>query len=117
MTIGRRIKMVRKTNNVNQETFANQIGISQATLSELEQDKYKPSVDTITALATKYGVNIEWLLLGVTKESLEETQVMFRTHYISEKEGVLISEFRRLKALDQEEIMDFIQLKIMRYGQ
>jgi len=115
MTLGSRIKMIRKTNRVNQETFANQIGISQATLSEVEQDKYKPSVDTITTLATHYGVNIEWLLLGVINQSIWESNMVFHAHNLSEKEGALISEFRKLKARDQEEIIDFIRLKIMRY--
>ncbi|MGO4951397.1 helix-turn-helix domain-containing protein [Paenibacillus sp. DRB1-1] len=42
-TIGQRIRTIRK-NNLNQIKFANIIGISQATLSELEQDKYKSSL-------------------------------------------------------------------------
>ncbi|AUJ88471.1 MULTISPECIES: helix-turn-helix domain-containing protein [Paenibacillus] len=41
-TIGQRIRTIRKTNNLNQIKFANTIGISQGTLSELEQDKYRP---------------------------------------------------------------------------
>lgn len=32
--------MIRKLNKINQVDFSNRIGISQATLSELEQDKY-----------------------------------------------------------------------------
>ncbi|MCP3797597.1 MULTISPECIES: helix-turn-helix domain-containing protein [Paenibacillus] len=48
-TIGQRIRTIRKTNNLNQIKFANIIGISQGTLSELEQDKYRPSLDIIIA--------------------------------------------------------------------
>lgn len=106
--------MIRKTNKVNQATFSNQIGISQATLSELEQDKYKPSVDVIIALVKHYGVNIEWLLFGFSNSSIGERERVFQAHYISEREGELISEFRRLKVIDQEEIIDFIQFKIIR---
>jgi transcriptional regulator with XRE-family HTH domain len=116
VTIGNRIKMIRKTNKVNQATFSNQIGISQATLSELEQDKYQPSVDTIMALFTHFGVNIEWLLFGVTNESLGDDGRIFHVHNISKIEGDLLSEFRKLKVKDQEEIIDFIRLKITRYG-
>ncbi|QNR66943.1 helix-turn-helix transcriptional regulator [Paenibacillus peoriae] len=49
-TIGQRIRTIRKTNNLNQIKFANTIGISQGTLSELEQDKYRPSLDIIIAI-------------------------------------------------------------------
>jgi DNA-binding XRE family transcriptional regulator len=107
--------MIRKTNKVNQATFSNQIGISQATLSEIEQDKYKPSVDTIMALFTHFEVNIEWLLFGVTNKSLGDDGRVFDVHSISKIEGDLLSEFRELKAKDQEEIIEFIRLKIARY--
>ena len=107
--------MIRKTNKVNQATFSNQIGVSQATLSELEQDKYKPSVDTIMALFTHFGVNIEWLLFGVTSKSVGNDGRIFDVHNICKNEGVLLEEFRKLKAKDQEEILDFIRLKITRY--
>ena len=49
-TIGGRIKRVRKIDELNQVDFASEIGVSQGTLSELEQDKYKPSTDTVMAI-------------------------------------------------------------------
>jgi transcriptional regulator with XRE-family HTH domain len=54
--------MVRKLNKINQVDFSSRIGLSQATLSELEQDKYKPSVATIVAIVTEFGTDLEWLL-------------------------------------------------------
>lgn len=44
-SIGDRIRVIRNTNRLNQNEFSNIIGISQATLSELEKDKYNPSID------------------------------------------------------------------------
>ncbi|MED4754993.1 hypothetical protein [Brevibacillus choshinensis] len=67
------------------------------------------------ALSTHYGVNIEWLLFGVTNKSLGDEGRVFGVHNINEIEGDLLSEFRKLKAKDQEEIIDFIRLKITRY--
>ncbi|WP_338143662.1 helix-turn-helix transcriptional regulator [Brevibacillus laterosporus] len=110
-TIGNRIKLIRKMNKVSQVNFSSQIGVSQATLSELEQDKYKPSVETIIALVTNYEVNIEWLIMGTSYIPSE----MFDVHRINEMEGVLLSELRRLKIFDQEEILGIIRLKIQRY--
>jgi DNA-binding XRE family transcriptional regulator len=56
--------MVRKLSKINQVDLSSRIGISQATLSELDQDKYKPSVETIIAIVTEFGTDLEWLLLG-----------------------------------------------------
>lgn len=42
-TIRERIRWIRKIHEHNQVVFSNIIGVSQGTLSELEQDKYKPA--------------------------------------------------------------------------
>ncbi|WP_068505847.1 helix-turn-helix domain-containing protein [Paenibacillus kribbensis] len=57
-TIGQRIRTIRK-NNFNQIKFANIIEISQATLSELEQDKYKPSLDVLIVIKANFNSHIE----------------------------------------------------------
>jgi DNA-binding XRE family transcriptional regulator len=44
-TLGEKIKSIRKLNKLNQTDFSSTIGISQGTLSELEKDKYKPSLE------------------------------------------------------------------------
>lgn len=49
-TLGEKIKSIRKLNKLNQTDFSSTIGISQGTLSELEKDKYKPSLETVIAL-------------------------------------------------------------------
>lgn len=110
-TIGSRIRAIRKLNKINQVDFSNRIGISQATLSELEQDKYKPSVETILSIVSEFGVNIEWILIG-GKDS--ETKAI-GLNRVSEREAVLLELFERLKSTDQEEIIEFIKLKINRY--
>jgi transcriptional regulator with XRE-family HTH domain len=112
-TIGSRIKLIRKINKVNQIEFSNQIGISQATLSELEQDKYRPSVDTIIAIVKAFESNSEWLLFG-SENNIVKNQIFGLTK-IEEKEVDLISFFRKLKNADQDEIIEFIRMKIKRY--
>jgi transcriptional regulator with XRE-family HTH domain len=63
-TIGARIKYVRKLRELNQVAFAQAIGISQGTLSELEGNKFSPSVETLIQLHQKFDVDLHWLLLG-----------------------------------------------------
>ncbi|WP_445322377.1 helix-turn-helix transcriptional regulator [Paenibacillus sp. IHBB 10380] len=38
------MREIRKNNQMNQIEFSNHVGVSQGTLSELEQNKYNPSV-------------------------------------------------------------------------
>nr|WP_268240162.1 helix-turn-helix transcriptional regulator [Paenibacillus marchantiophytorum] len=110
-TIGSRIKMIRKLNKINQVDFSNQIGISQATLSELEQDKYKPSVDTILAIVQGFEADVEWILIG-TKSAAGKA---FGIREVNEKEANVLVHFDKLKTTDQDEIIDFIKLKLSRY--
>lgn len=55
--LGERIREIRKKNRMNQTEFSQLIGVSQGTLSELEQEKYNPSLDTILAIITVFKVN------------------------------------------------------------
>jgi transcriptional regulator with XRE-family HTH domain len=66
-SIGGRIKQVRKLAELNQVAFAQAIGISQGTLSELESNKFYPSVETLIQLHRKFGVDLNWIILGNNK--------------------------------------------------
>ncbi|MFT4413320.1 helix-turn-helix domain-containing protein [Fredinandcohnia humi] len=71
---GERIKYIRKINQLNQVEFAKIIDVSQGTLSELEKDKYKPSLDKIISIFNNFTVDIEWLLVNQRqKDNTEDT--------------------------------------------
>jgi transcriptional regulator with XRE-family HTH domain len=91
-TIGDNIKKIRTKNNMKQSIFANTIGISQGTLSDIENGKGKPSVDTVLAISEKFDISTDRILkkglidikeftshesvlalAGVLFESIEET--------------------------------------------
>ncbi|OUS72472.1 hypothetical protein B1748_24955 [Paenibacillus sp. MY03] len=57
-----RIRGIRKLNQLNQIEFSQRIGVSQGTLSELEQNKYNRSLETIQANIKVFDVNAAWLL-------------------------------------------------------
>jgi transcriptional regulator with XRE-family HTH domain len=110
-SLGERIRLIRKSNNLNQVELSNIIGVSQGTLSELEQDKYKPSIDTIIAIKDRFNTDMEWLIFG--NESKENTGIFNLA--IEGQELNLISLFRELSKNDKDEIVEFIKLKISRY--
>ncbi|MBQ2745104.1 MAG: helix-turn-helix transcriptional regulator [Lachnospiraceae bacterium] len=61
LTIGEKIKNIRKTNNLTQIEFAKSLGISQTHISKIEKNIEAPSNQLLTFISYKYCVNIDWL--------------------------------------------------------
>lgn len=64
MTVGERIKHLRKRKGLTQAQFAEQIGIAGASLSTIESGKNGASNSTIKAICTIYNVSETWLRTG-----------------------------------------------------
>jgi transcriptional regulator with XRE-family HTH domain len=111
VSFGSRIKLIRNTNQLNQVEFSKIIGISQGTLSELEQDKYNPSMETILFIHNEFKTNLTWLLLGDTVEINKPKLLHSR---FSEKEIELLELFERLPEFDKEDVIQSINLKLDR---
>ena len=78
MTIGQRIRSRRKELNLTMKDIFERENIKTGNLSELENDKYLPSVQTLIALGRVLECSIDWLLTG------SEYQVAPRRILISE---------------------------------
>ena len=63
-SIGDRIKHVRKSLNLNQSDFSSKIGVSQGTLSEIENKKFVPSSDIAISVCRYFNIDGNWLLTG-----------------------------------------------------
>ncbi|MGW8958140.1 helix-turn-helix domain-containing protein [Paenibacillus sp. NPDC055715] len=110
-TLGEKIKSIRKLNKLNQTDFSSIIGISQGTLSELEKDKYKPSLETVIALKLNFDINLDWLLL---EEAVISYSELFHVK-LDDLESKLILGFRKLDLNDKQEIEEIVNLKLKRY--
>lgn len=64
MTIGERIKFVRKNNNLNQKDFSKRLGISQTHVSKIENNVENPSDTLLLLISYMFVVNIDWLKTG-----------------------------------------------------
>jgi transcriptional regulator with XRE-family HTH domain len=62
--IGSRIKGIRKSLQLKQVEFSNELNISNSTLSEIERGNIKPGIDLVINLAIKFNVNLYYVLLG-----------------------------------------------------
>jgi transcriptional regulator with XRE-family HTH domain len=64
MTLAQRIKIIRKQLGMSQTEFANTIGITQTSLSQLEGEKNGISYDVYKAIVAKFNVDPLWLMDG-----------------------------------------------------
>lgn len=64
MTIGQRIKQVRKACGLTQQVFADRLGLKQNTVGTYEIDKTSPSERTLLDICRVFHVNEEWLRTG-----------------------------------------------------
>ena len=62
MTIGQRIATIRKDNQLSQEAFGEQLGVSRQAISKWESDASIPDVEKLILLSRTYGVSINWIL-------------------------------------------------------
>jgi len=90
-TMGERLKSIRIHFKLNQMNFAKKIDASISTISDLENDKYKPSFEIFLGLGDKYNVNLYYLFyeLGgmlILPGSMEaEIITSFQPHLMEEK--------------------------------
>ena len=65
MTLGDRIKHIRKEANLTQGEFGSRIGITFSSVSLLEKGKNTPSEQTIRAICSEFSINRDWLVDGI----------------------------------------------------
>ncbi len=60
-----RIRQIMEAQHMSQQTFANFIGMSAASLSSIFNNRTKPTLNTVEAIKNKIpNINIEWLMFG-----------------------------------------------------
>ena len=68
-SINKRIKILRVTNNLNQQEFADKVGISVTTVSSIESNKQSPSYKILRNIQECFKCDKAWLMDG-THENL-----------------------------------------------
>ena len=65
-----RVRMLRLERKLNQGQLGDTVGLSQQTVSRIEQDYNKMTVDTLVRLASYFGVTTDFIL-GLSEKRLE----------------------------------------------
>lgn len=111
-SIGEKLKDIRKLNKLSQTEFSLMIGVSQGALSELEKDKYKPSVDTVIALKRNFDIDLDWFMF---EDGLNKSIEIFSVQ-VDDFESKFISNLRKLNLKDKQELEGILNLKLKSYG-
>lgn len=61
LIIGRKIKKARCSKKLTQEDLANKVGISRTYLSDVENGRYMPSIETISNIAQILNIDLNFL--------------------------------------------------------
>lgn len=96
-TIGERLKSFRASLGLSTEEIAKITGGNQSAFSKNENDKTKPSADTLIALYEKFQLDPLWLLTGEKRNSQIESPNSLQIAKLANK----LSEESRLRILEQ----------------
>ena len=75
MSLGTRIKLLRKEINLSQDNFAKKIGVHGRQLSRYEVGSSKPSLDILIKIARFCEVSIDYLVFGQDKEVAKRARI------------------------------------------
>lgn len=72
MSVGNRIRALRRSLGMSQPALAKKANVGQSTISDLENDKKSTSAENMQSIATALGTNPQYLLLGEDTHSIED---------------------------------------------
>ena len=91
--IGNRIAIRRKELHLTQEALTDKTNISTNQLSNIENNRSVPTIETIMKLCTALKVTPDYFLLGIVKELDESTAIAQKALLCNPKQRKLIYEF------------------------
>lgn len=99
--VGKKIRQLRKDRNLTQAELAARIGIQQSDLCRMETGEYKVSLEALFKILRIFDMSIG--------EFFHEE--MAPSPSSADRDTELLSQFRRLNARRQDEVLDFVRYK------
>ena len=130
MSLGNRIREMRKMQRLSQEELAYRLGTNRVSLSQWENDKVTPDTDNLTKIAMALGTGVGYLLgetdnpvldyrqcadadAGAASACLREVGASgVVPGGVGVEEEMLLNLFRYLDKAGQAEVINFIQYKL-----
>ena len=120
--IGNRLKQLRIEYGILQKDLAEQLQLSQQTISLYESNKRQPDYDTLRTISEFFNVSTDYILgvnnirepMGITREIREEYSAdkILKGHYSEEREKALniLDKIYELSPESQKEIIKLIDV-------
>ena len=112
MTIGDRIKNLRKALDLTQQEFADDLKVSRSNIATYEVGKNNPADAVIALICNKFNVSETWLRTGtepmfVPKEN-DPLDELVKQRKLSVSDRLLIEKFMGLKPAERKVAMDYV---------
>lgn len=108
-----RIKEIRETLNLSQEAFGERIGVTRASISNMEKGSRNPSEQTIKSICREYNVNYAWLKegLGDMFSNLPDTLLdqVADEYNLDELDKVIVKRYMQLSEDKRQVIKEFFK--------
>ena len=113
MTIGERIRKIRKELDLTQAAFAARIGSVQNSVTGYENGRRNPSQPVISLICSEFNVNEEWLKTGAGEmfkaAPSSALDVLAEEYKLSAASYVMVEKFVNLKPEAQEAIFNYLR--------
>lgn len=86
MSVGNRIRALRRSLGMSQPALAKKANVGQSTISDLENDKKSTSAENMQAIASALGTNPQYLLLGEDTQYIQDQVKVGKSLETSEDE-------------------------------
>lgn len=110
MTLGERLKQLRKEAGLTQEELAKKVGLKKQNISRYENSHVEPNIRTAKRIADALGVSIEEMAVGVSLPSPSAPVPL------SPDESQLVEDYRGLTPPGQEYIRQTMAMAVRTYS-
>ena len=105
-TIGKRIKKLRNSVNMSQDSLGNVVHKNGTTIGRYEKDELPVPSDVLEILSNYFDVSTDYIILGQTKDIHELDKHLNRTSLEA------LTLFEHLTISEQKEIIEIMQFKL-----
>lgn len=113
MSVGNRVKTVRKALGISQEKFGNQIGISKVAISDIENEKTSLTERNARSICREFNIDYFWLTEGTGEMFIEFPNVaidmIINDYKLDETDRILIETYLNASADERKYLKSFLQ--------
>ena len=113
MSVGNRVKTVRKALGISQEKFGNQIGISKVAISDIENEKTSLTERNAKSICREFNIDYFWLTEGTGEMFIEFPDVaidmIVNDYKLDETDRILIETYLNASADERKYLESFLQ--------